>query len=439
MDFLSDVQDAAKRTYQSAPTAVSTFALLSGFLLVLYLKRQPLKAALLKYYATKIMGVPKYMFGEHPNPPPPDYGCDSAWACLPGKASMADLVPEGEHPIPNEDRLVDCFYVHPTSYYGYCWNEPLPYEPADEQTHFWHLAGQASAFNATCRIWAPWYRQATLCSFFIDRDNGCKALELAYGDILNAFREFLRRIGPNKPFVLAGHSQGSTHLIRLVQEEIDDCKSISQRLIAWYNIGMHLPLKLVNGLENIHESTSAVDTECVVGWDILSESASLALLGNPQHPGTWYKGRGFVRNATEEPTLQTNPMTWQPSQSGGRTYGRHHEYVGGLVYMTTVGPQVPAKRFLQDAPVGIKHVFGLRALQPMSTDCSDAPTDVRADRFWCESRPRFLAVPSLEQSRLGPLGALMKRGQYHCADFSLFYFNIRANVRARVDAYLKGR
>lgn len=325
-------------------------------------------ATILKYYVAKIMGVPKYTFGDHPSSPSLDYRSDSAWASMPGKASTADHVPEGEQVIPNEERLVDCFYVHPTSYYGYCWNEPFPYEPADEQTHFWHLAGQASAFNATCRVWAPWYRQATLCSYFIDRENGCKALEFAYTDVLAAFREFLRRIGPKKPFVLAGHSQGSTHLIRLVQEEIDGNPALSQRLIVWYNIGMHMPLKLIEGLQDIHESTSAVDTGCVVGWDVLAESASVALLGNPQHPGTWYKGQGFVRNVVGEPTLQTNPLTWQPSQGGGRTYGCDHGYVGGLDYMTSVGPQVPPKLFMQDAPVGIVQVFGLRAKHPLLAD-----------------------------------------------------------------------
>lgn len=46
-------------------------------------------------------------------------------------------------------RLVDCFFVHPTTYFGKGWNAPVPHAPADEQVDL-VMATQASAFNATC-------------------------------------------------------------------------------------------------------------------------------------------------------------------------------------------------------------------------------------------------------------------------------------------------
>ena len=39
----------------------------------------------------------------------------------------------------------------------------------------------------------------------------------AYGDVEAAFDTFLRRIGPERGFVLIGHSQGTFHLQRLIR------------------------------------------------------------------------------------------------------------------------------------------------------------------------------------------------------------------------------
>ena len=44
---------------------------------------------------------------------------------------------------------MDCFFVHPTTYFGKGWNAPVPHAPADEQVDL-VMATQASAFNATC-------------------------------------------------------------------------------------------------------------------------------------------------------------------------------------------------------------------------------------------------------------------------------------------------
>ncbi|GIR73695.1 MAG: hypothetical protein CM15mP76_04220 [Prochlorococcus sp.] len=73
------------------------------------------------------------------------------------------------------------------------------------------LGNQASAFNGSCNIYAPEYRQATYFSFFDKDDNGKKALDLAYEDIENAFNYFLEFFNNGKPFIIAAHSQGALH------------------------------------------------------------------------------------------------------------------------------------------------------------------------------------------------------------------------------------
>ena len=84
-----------------------------------------------------------------------------------------------------------------------------------------HLATQASAFSETCNVYAPYYRQATYYSFFdAEANNGCKALDLAYSDISNAFECIYEKHNNGKPFFIAGHSQGALHGQRLINEHV---------------------------------------------------------------------------------------------------------------------------------------------------------------------------------------------------------------------------
>ena len=96
------------------------------------------------------------------------------------------------------------------------------------------LAGQASAFNNSCDIYAP-NRQATFFSFFDETGDGQKALARAYEDVENAFFEFLELIG-DKPFFIASHSQGTLHGQQPISKHIDGT-DLSKRMIAAYLIG----------------------------------------------------------------------------------------------------------------------------------------------------------------------------------------------------------
>ena len=65
-------------------------------------------------------------------------------------------------------------------------------------------------------VWAPKYRQAAFGAFLLKSQDAHKALDLAYRDVLAAFDAFLAAQPAGKPIILAGHSQGSLHLLRLL-------------------------------------------------------------------------------------------------------------------------------------------------------------------------------------------------------------------------------
>ena len=78
---------------------------------------------------------------------------------------------------------------------------------------------QAARYAQTCRVFAPMYRQQTLGG--LAAGGSPEALELAYSDVVEAWREYLAEHNRGRPFVLIGHSQGTRMLRRLLRDEID--------------------------------------------------------------------------------------------------------------------------------------------------------------------------------------------------------------------------
>jgi len=162
---------------------------------------------------------------------------------------------------------------------------------ADESAELWMLPTQASAFNASCRIFAPNYRQTTLSGLIMmNADSGRKSLEVAYSDVVRAFQHFLRVIGSDKPFVLASHSQGGFHLVRLLEEHIDNKPEMCKRMIICYMVGSRIPLdKFSRSYKRLREGISPTDhSGVVVGWDTISESHQFMSSVFPEFVGHWY-------------------------------------------------------------------------------------------------------------------------------------------------------
>ena len=195
-----------------------------------YLNREELSQE-----AIRLAIGPEHAFNEQPAPAAPDYARVEAWAALPQLVDLSDSSPAELEPH-NSPAPVSVFFVHPTTFTSKtAWNQPLDDEPANWVLEERVLRHQASVFNGCCDIYAPRYRQATFFSFLDREGDGGPALPLAYEDVARAFEAFLAAIGPEQPFILAGHSQGSLHGAQLLREEIAGTP-LEARLVAAYLI-----------------------------------------------------------------------------------------------------------------------------------------------------------------------------------------------------------
>ncbi|HEX6603211.1 MAG TPA: DUF3089 domain-containing protein, partial [Solirubrobacterales bacterium] len=111
----------------------------------------------------------------------------------------------------------DCFYVYPTVSEQGTENANKHIDP--QQTAIAQY--QAARFSEDCRVFAPVYRQLTLKAI---GGSGLSpdAVEIAYGDVLEAWKTYLRRYNHGRGVVLIGHSQGTFHLRELLADEIED-------------------------------------------------------------------------------------------------------------------------------------------------------------------------------------------------------------------------
>ena len=73
------------------------------------------------------------------------------------------------------------------------------------------LENQASVFAGITDLYAPHYREMHIHSY-TDTINGFKAYDLAYSDVINAFKFFINNKKTDK-YIIASHSQGTNHAL----------------------------------------------------------------------------------------------------------------------------------------------------------------------------------------------------------------------------------
>lgn len=194
-------------------------------------------------------------FDRTVHPAPPDYADAASWA-------LRETGTDG--------RAADVFYIQPTTFRSADWNQDM----ADAATRRWTdlsvTARQASLFDACCRRFMPRYRQASSRAFAERRGDGAKAYALAYGDVLRAFRSYIAHDNHDRPFIIAGHSQGALHGLRLIQEEIAGTP-LAARLVIAYLPGLGIPMRALPA--DIDACAATGQTRCVVSWNSFDADA----------------------------------------------------------------------------------------------------------------------------------------------------------------------
>lgn len=196
------------------------------------------------------------------------------------------------------------FFVHPTSFLNRSkWNAPLDDEESQRIARL-YIRGMASPFNQASEIWAPRYRQATFGAFLTDSEDSQKALDAAYADVKQAYQFFVATVDENTPIILAGHSQGSLHLLRLLHDEIAG-QPIAKRVAAIYAIGWPISVEHDLPALGFPACATAEQAGCIMSWSSFAEPADASDVLEAYRTSTAFDGqpRG------DSKILCTNPLT----------------------------------------------------------------------------------------------------------------------------------
>lgn len=319
-----------------------------------------------------------------PIPKAPDYNDTKAWALNPhlnpsetlqepkGLARRVQGIESDRH-----EMAAEVFFIHPTMLLeGPAWNADLKDEKMNESVDVWPIRHQASAFSGAGRVFAPRYRQAHVRIFSLGDSLSWAAAEIAYQDVKAAFLKFLEW-SDDRPIVLAGHSQGSFHGRRLLQEFFDGT-ALSERLVAAYLPGMDMYAHEFDTLPLCLEPTQ---TGCLCTW---------MTYGNGYLP-PW-----LLRKMTEPeftPVLVTHPVTWNSAELSSE-------------YADHLGVVRPSFRLSK-----------ARAMRGQIT-----PEGV----LWVDA-PKVLG------------GKVLQRDNWHSGDINLFWVNIHENVVTRTAEWAANR
>lgn len=315
-------------------------------------------------------------------PPAPHYDDLYYWAAHPNKQDYADTMP------PNSDKekrtnAADIFYIYPTLHgtpfpvKNDHWNANL----ADKSLNNWIdrvcVGGQASAFSAAGRVFAPRYREVHSFVYeAINKKSKEAAFDLAYQDVKAAFVYYLEHENNGRPIIIATHSQGTNHGLRLLKEFFDE-KPLYKQLVAAYLIGMPVPKGYFKQLK---PSQSPTETGVFCTWRTFRKGFK------PEK--SWVKIPDILYSPDSH---VTNPLTWRSD-------------------------------VVEYAPASLN--LGGYLLRKQYKNCADA--QIYNGFLWAN-----LHVVGM------PLWTGTQTSSFHLMDYQFYYYNIRANAVERVEAFLK--
>ena len=330
--------------------------------------------------------VPSAAFRVQPPTPVNAYAARNLWIARPDIDGNPSLwLPPGVPPQSAGKAAI--FFVHPTSYLDRTsWNASLKDKVANDRAALF-VRGQASVFNAAGDVWAPRYRQATFGAFLTSEAAAHQALDAAYADVLAAFDSFVANVAPDRPIILAGHSQGALHLTRLLKERVAGTP-LARRSVAAYVIGWPVSVSADLLAMGLPACSGPDSTGCVLSWQSFAEPAE------PEAILETYDASIGLTAAPRKgsPMLCTNPLTGAPNSAAPAS--------------ANIGTTVP------------------------SSDMKTATLIKGSVPARCGGRGLLLIG---DPPAMGPY--VLPGNNYHVYDYSLFWANIRADSVRRLAAF----
>lgn len=316
--------------------------------------------------------------------------CDDDSSTNPSVTATDYSKPEHWLKLPTSTPLeVDIFYLYPTSWARKDSTEPIVCELDNASLIKGSLSSynrSATAFETVGNIYAPFYRQAdanyTLALPLAEQEKIIGGIPKA--DVFAAFDYYIKHYNNGRPFILAGHSQGSNILIYLLSEYMAKNPDVYKRMVAAYVIGFSVTTDYLAKNPHLKFAEGPDDTGVIISYN--TESPDFAVKNPVINTGA----------------LVINPINWKRDE----TLATKEQGLGSYL------PVPPSCNF-EKVP-----------------QYADAKIDLKRFALICSTA---------NEEAIGVIDSLVgfPKGMYHSFDYPFYYFNIRSNAENRTKIFLK--
>ena len=292
--------------------------------------------------------------------------------------------------VPEITKDVDTFYVYSTVYFDSSFEEGAPdYAALDNPEMLLGALGEyatnASVYEDSTNVFVPYYRQSGMrYANEVSKKTGnidAALSGISYDDMSAALDYYFEKCNNGRPFIIAGHSQGSAMVRYILKNYFKKHPDYYERMVAAYAIGYSITKEDLEANPHMKFATGESDTGVIISW-------------HTEGPKNVEEN---ARNVAVLPHgISINPLNWRRDE----TYAPASENLGS---------------YLPNAESEMYEI-----------------TDVGADAKVVLSRGVIVTNTTYDQC-----GAAEFFGpqSFHEDDYTLYYNNLKANVAKRIAAY----
>lgn len=282
------------------------------------------------------------------------------------------------------EKTADVFFICPTVFGG----DESSFNMAmdDEKTRQNFLGAtnmEKGIYDDNARFFAPYYRQAGLNVYKLSAAEREQYLEIAYSDVKNAFCYYLKECNDERPFILAGFSQGADLCIRLMKDYAEDADFVN-KLVACYAIGWSVTQDDVDAYPGLECAKGERDTGVIISFNSEAEYVDDSLI---------------IPKGTK--TLAINPLNWMTDKT-------------------------PADKSLNLGACFTDYDGNITKEIPFLTGA------------YIDAERGALKVTDVSAAEYPPVLDIFQEGIFHLYDYQFFYRNLEKNVKTRIDAFVVG-
>ncbi|MDL2236943.1 DUF3089 domain-containing protein [Christensenellaceae bacterium OttesenSCG-928-K19] len=304
-----------------------------------------------------------------------DYAKKRSWVFRPDKVKRT--------------KSADVFFVYPTVYI----------HPDKQKNHnmntnnpIYRLFGwfmtiwRGRPFAESCNFFAPHYRQVGIESLEMTEEELKPFNEIAYTDVKDAFFYYMEHLNEGRPFILAGHSQGSVALLELIRREFGNGR-YDNLFVAAYLPGYSVTKQDIRNWPHMRLVEGEDDLGGIISYNTSAKGLRLMEVVLPD-------------------AVCVNPLNWKQTPE----YAPKELNLGSVLFDF-------GKYFRLEK----KHFTGAYIDEKQGVVMIDKD-----------------AMDELLHVRIGFLNwILIRRGTLHMLDIALFHRNLQKNTAVRIKKYFE--